>query len=167
MRFSCWADASDCGQCRQRSSLVPRTGHAVSVQFMPPCARGATFTVRTARRISERVGMQKEMSMPAKHFAVNRKRPMHAVPIQDARIENELANVLGENGFVNVGQQALQQLWAFGAQRQGQSIADLDVDAIGGAASDDGVARPGGSRVHVGAEVEELLQTRTLRATVK
>lgn len=46
-------------------------------------------------------------------------------------------------------------------------IADLDVDAIGGAASDDRVARPGGSRVHVGAEVEELLQTRTLRVTVK
>lgn len=92
---------------------------------------------------------------------------MYAVPIQDTRIENELANVSGENGLVNVGHQALQQLRAFGAQRQGQLIADLDMDAIGGAASDDRVARPGGSRVHVGAEVEELLQTRTLRATIK
>ncbi len=42
---------------------------------------------------------------------------MHAVPIQDARIENELANVSGEDGFVNVSHQALQQLWEFGAQR--------------------------------------------------
>lgn len=92
---------------------------------------------------------------------------MHAVPIQNARIENELANVPGEDGFVNVSHQALQQLWEFGAQRQGQLITDLDVDAIGGATSNDRVARPGGSRVHVGTEVEELLQTRTLRATVK
>ncbi len=45
---------------------------------------------------------------------------MYAVPIQDTRIENELANVSGENGLVNVGHQALQQLRAFGAQRQGQ-----------------------------------------------
>ncbi len=60
--------------------------------------------------------MHQEVPMPAIHLAVNRERPVNAVPIEDARFEQELAHVLWQNRSISVDHQAPQQWCSLGEQ---------------------------------------------------